>query len=171
MASITPPINFGKWIDEHRHLLKPPVGNKMIWEDGEFIVMVVGGPNERTDYHFNQTPEFFYMVEGDMVLKIKDGNEFKDIPIKQGEVFLLPSEVPHSPQRTAGSVGLVIEQKRPGKKDGLQWFCSNCGNKLYEEFFELKNVEKDFPPIFNRYYGSLAHRTCSVCGTVAPGKD
>ena len=70
MSQLVQPINFKKWIDEHRHLLKPPVGNKCVWDGGEYIVMVVGGPNSRKDYHYNETPEFFYQVEGDMVLKI-----------------------------------------------------------------------------------------------------
>lgn len=162
----TLPINFRNWIEENRHLLKPPVGNKVVWKDGEFIVMVVGGPNARKDYHYNPTPEFFYQIEGDMVLKIKNGDQFQDIPIAEGEIYLLPSGVPHSPQRKADTVGLVIEQIRPGKEDGLLWFCENCGNQLYAEYFQLANVETQFPPIFERYYGSEEHRTCKNCGTV-----
>ena len=74
--NLVQPLNFKKWIDEHRHLLKPPVGNKQVWDNGEYIVMVVGGPNNRKDYHYNETPEFFYQVEGDMVLKIIDPARF-----------------------------------------------------------------------------------------------
>ena len=106
------PINFKKWIDEHRHLLKPPVGNQQVWEDREFIVMVVGGPNSRTDFHINEGEEFFYQVEGDINLRVIEDGKPTDLPIREGEIFLLPPRVPHSPQRPAGTVGLVIERKR-----------------------------------------------------------
>lgn len=159
-----PPLNFQQWIDDNRHLLKPPVGNKCVWPGGEFIVMVVGGPNQRADYHVNGTPEFFYQVEGDMVLRIRENGLPKDIPIKQGEIFLLPSGVPHSPQRGANTVGLVIEQTRPGEmQDGLHWYCDSCNGLMYEEYFPLQNVEKDFPPVFERFWNE--HSTCPHCGT------
>lgn len=161
-------INFKQWIDEHRHLLKPPVGNKMVFEDHEdFIVMVVGGPNARKDYHYNESEEFFHQLEGDIVLKVIDEGKPVDIPIRQGEIFLLPPKVPHSPQRPANTVGLVIEKKRSGnEKDGLQWYCENCGNKLYEQYFKLENIVAQLPPIMERFYQSEAHRTCDNCGTV-----
>ena len=164
-------LNFQKWIDEHRHLLKPPVGNKQVWKDGEFIVMVVGGPNQRSDFHYNPTPEFFYQVEGDMNLRVRNNEKFEDIPIREGEISLLPSGVPHSPQRQADTVGLVIEQLRPeGAEDGLLWFCESCGNNLYTEMFALKDVETQFPPVFNRFYSVEANRTCKKCGWVMPPK-
>ena len=165
---LTPPINFQKWIDENRHLLKPPVGNKCI-VDGDFIVMVVGGPNARTDYHWDEGPEFFYQIEGEMVLKVQDGGRARDIPIKAGQVFYLPPRTPHSPQRMANSIGLVVERKRlPHEKDGLMWFCETCNHKLYEEFFELHDIEKDFPAVFERFYRSIEARTCAQCGHVNP---
>lgn len=156
-----------KWIDENRHLLKPPVGNKVIWKDHEFICMAVGGPNSRTDFHVNAGEEFFHQIEGDMVLKIKTPEgQIEDVPIRQGEVFLLPSNTPHSPQRGANTVGLVIERKRrAGELDGLQWYCEKCVNKLYEEFFELTNIETQFPAVFERYYNS-EHTQCKKCGHV-----
>ena len=100
------PFNFQKWIDEHRDLLKPPVGNKQVYEDAEFIVMVVGGPNARKDYHFNEGEEFFYQLEGDILVKIQEDGKAVDVPIKEGEIFLLPPRIPHSPIRPADSVGL-----------------------------------------------------------------
>jgi 3-hydroxyanthranilate 3,4-dioxygenase len=161
-------INFQKWIDEHRHLLKPPVGNKMVFEDTEdFIVMVVGGPNARKDFHYNEGEEFFYQLEGDITLRVMDGDKQVDIPIRQGEIYLLPPKVPHSPQRPANTVGLVIERKRrEGEKDGLMWFCENCGNKLYDEYFKLENIVSQLPPIMEHFYQSEALRTCKKCGTV-----
>lgn len=165
---LPPPINFQRWIDEHRHLLKPPVGNKCI-VDGDFIVMVVGGPNERTDYHWDEGPEFFYQVEGEMVLKVQEDGKVRDIPIRAGEVFYLPPRVPHSPQRMAGSVGLVIERKRLShEQDGLLWYCERCNAKLYEEFFLLRDIEQDFPAVFDRFYRSTEHRTCGACGHLNP---
>ncbi len=164
---LAPPVNFKKWIDEHRHLLKPPVCNQVVWPEGDFIIMVVGGPNIRKDYHYNETPEFFYQLEGDMVLKVIDDGEFKDIPIKEGEIFLLPPKVPHSPQRFENTVGLVVELKRPeGVLDALQWYCENCGNLLYEEKFALKDIVKQLPIIFNNFYSDEQKRTCKKCGTV-----
>ena len=165
---LTPPINFQRWIDEHRHLLKPPVGNKCIY-DGDFIVMVVGGPNQRTDYHYDEGPEFFYQLEGEMVLKVQDRDGVRDIPIKAGEVFYLPPGVPHSPQRAANSIGLVVERKRqPHEQDGLMWFCERCNTRLYTEMFTLQDVETDFPVVFERFYRSRKLRTCSSCGHLNP---
>lgn len=166
MSKLVSPLNFKAWIDENRHLLKPPVGNKCVWQDGDFIVMVVGGPNNRKDYHYNETPEFFYQVEGDMVLKIMDGDTPKDVEIKEGEIYLLPPKVPHSPQRGANTVGLVIEYPRSKKmKDALEWYCENCNHQLYRKKFKLDNIETDMPAIFDKYYSSTKKTTCEKCGT------
>ncbi len=165
------PINLNAWIEEHRHLLKPPVGNKVI-EAGAFIIMVVGGPNLRTDYHWDEGAEWFHQLEGEMLLRVQDEGQVRDIPIRAGETFLLPPRVPHSPQRMADSIGLVIERRRlPHEKDGLMWFCQNCNHKVYEEYFQLDDIEQDFPPVFNRFYASIPHRTCSSCGQVHPAPD
>lgn len=167
------PINLQAWIEEHRHLLKPPVGNKVV-HDGDFIVMVVGGPNQRTDYHWDEGAEWFHQLEGEMVLRIQedDGSgklAVRDIPIRAGESFLLPPRVPHSPQRMAGSIGMVIERKRLAHEDdGLMWFCEQCNEKLYEEYFHLVDIENDFPPVFDRFYSSREHRTCKACGHLNP---
>ena len=159
-------INLKRWIDENRQWLKPPVGNKLVFEDAEFIVMVVGGPNARKDYHVDDGEEFFYQVEGDIVLKVVENGVPKDIPIRQGEVFLLPPRVPHSPQRPANTVGLVIERKRAeGELDGFQWYCEQCGAKLYEEFVAISDIVKQLPPIFERFYSSEANCVCKRCGT------
>jgi 3-hydroxyanthranilate 3,4-dioxygenase len=160
-------LNFKKWIDENRHLLKPPVGNKCVWKDREFIVMVVGGPNQRTDFHVNQSEEFFYQLEGNAYLRVIDPDgRFRDVHLPAGAIYLLPPGTPHSPQREAGSVGLVIERRRrPGEQDGLQWYCEDCRHKLYEEFFTLTNIETQFPEVFERYYSS-PHVKCSKCGHV-----
>ena len=165
---ITKPFNFKQWIDEHRHLLKPPVGNQCVYtKAGTFIVMVVGGPNARKDYHYNESEEFFYQLEGDIVLSIIEDGKPVEIPIKEGEIFLLPAKVPHSPRRPANTVGLVIEKVRSeGEKDGLMWFCENCNEKLYDEYIHLEDIVKQLPPIMEGFYSSEEKRTCKKCNTV-----
>lgn len=165
---ISQPINFTKWIEDNRHLLKPPVGNQQMYlKNEDFIVMVVGGPNARKDYHYNEGEEFFYQVEGDITLKVVDDGEMKDIPIREGEVFLLPPRTPHSPRRPANTVGLVIERyRKPGEKDGFLWFCENCGHKLYEEYQAITDIVNQLPPIMDRFWANPEHTTCEQCGTV-----
>jgi len=167
--TIRRPFNLKNWITENRDLLKPPVGNKNLYADaGDYIVMIVGGPNARKDYHFNETEELFYQLEGDINVRIQENDKAVDIPIKEGEMFLLPARVPHRPERPAGSVGLVIECKRLEQEtlDGLIWFCENCNTKLHEYRFHLDNIEKDFLPRFREFYGSKELRTCKKCGEV-----
>ncbi|GMU44837.1 MAG: 3-hydroxyanthranilate 3,4-dioxygenase [Xanthomonadales bacterium] len=162
------PIDLQAWIDEHRHLLKPPVANKCI-EQGDFIVMIVGGPNQRTDYHVEDGPEFFYQLEGEMVLKIQHEGRAQDVPIRAGQVYYLPPRVPHSPQRMPDSVGLVIERKRLAHElDGLQWYCERCNHKLYEEYFALTNIETQFGAVFDRFYSSRERRSCDACAHLNP---
>ena len=165
---VKPPFNLSQWIEENRHLLKPPVGNKNLYtESGDYIVMIVAGPNARKDYHYNETEELFYQVEGDITVYIQEDGKKVGIPVKEGEMFLLPAKVPHSPVRPEGSIGLVIERKRePHHKDGLLWFSDTANAKLYEEYFHLTNIEKDFLPVFRKFYGNEKLRTCPVTGEV-----
>lgn len=162
-------FNFQDWLAQHRDKLKPPVCNQVVFEDAEFIVMVVGGPNSRTDYHWDPGEEFFYQLEGDMLLKtVQDGN-IVDIPIRAGEMLLLPPAVPHSPQRYADTVGMVIERRRrPEEQDGFMWFCENCGHKLYEEFLHVHDIVTQLPPVFDRFYGTAANLHCAECGHEMP---
>ena len=80
-----PPINFKQWIDDHRHLLKPPVGNRVVYEDTDFIIMVVGGPNSRKDFHYNEGEEFFFQLEGDITLKVMENGKQKDIKMQKSK--------------------------------------------------------------------------------------
>lgn len=161
------PFNFKKWIDENRHLLKPPINNKVVYQDTEFIIMVVGGPNARKDYHFNESEEFFYQLEGDIMVKIQEDGKAVEVTIKEGEIFLLPPRIPHSPIRPANTVGLVIERKRrDGEQDGLLWFCDKCNAPLYDKRFVMRSIEKDFLPTFKEFYTSMDLRTCKNCGHV-----
>jgi 3-hydroxyanthranilate 3,4-dioxygenase len=188
MSAFAMPFNLQHWIDEHREQLKPPVCNKQIFVQDDYIVMVVGGPNNRTDYHYNETPELFYQLEGEMILSIlkceqpqnyttlenlklntdvSAQGEFIDIPIKAGEIFLLPPNVLHSPQRFEHSVGLVVEQKRAtNQQDALFWFCPQCDTPLYNEQFCLANIETDLPKVFANFYDSPTHCQCKSCGNV-----
>jgi 3-hydroxyanthranilate 3,4-dioxygenase len=160
-------FNFREWIEANRALLKPPVGNKRVFRDGDFIIMVVGGPNARKDYHVDPGQEFFYQLEGDMVLKTMQDGRQVEVPIRAGEVLLIPPGLPHSPQRPANTLGLVIERaRRAGELDGFQWYCERCGHRLYEEFFPLTDIEKQFPPVFERFFANRQKRTCARCGTV-----
>ena len=175
MASITSlkAFNLQGWINENRDKLKPPVGNAQVWEDGEFMVTVVGGPNQRRDYHDDPTEEFFYQLKGDIVLRIieEPGKPPKDIPIKEGEVFLLPKHIRHSLQRQADTIGLVIEMPRPeGALDAFEWYCPNCHNLVHRAEVRLKSIVSDLPPIFEKFYGSEEARRCRNCGTVHPGR-
>ncbi|MEX2595604.1 MAG: 3-hydroxyanthranilate 3,4-dioxygenase [Salibacteraceae bacterium] len=165
---IQKPFNLHKWIDENRDLLKPPVGNKNLYPDGEdYIVMVVGGPNARKDYHYNETEELFFQLEGNITVRIQENGMPVDVHLGPGDMFLLPPKVPHSPMRSEGSIGLVVERVRTeNHKDGLMWFCDECNNKLHDTYFPLTNIEKDFLPRFKSFYGSEELRTCANCGNV-----
>lgn len=166
-------FNFQAWIDEHRHLLKPPVGNKLIWEDVNLMAFVVGGPNRRTDFHDDPVDEFFYQLEGDMVLKIHDDGEFYDVVVREGDVFMLPAHVRHSPQRPmAGSVGLVLEPQRPpGEKDAFEWYCFECGSLVHRAEVLLQSIVDDLPPLYESFYSDEQARTCPGCGAIHPGKE
>ena len=166
--AIRKPFNLKQWITDNRELLKPPVGNKNLYVDaGDFIVMIVAGPNARKDYHYNETEELYYQLEGDITVKIQEDGKAVAIPLKEGDMFLLPARVPHSPIRPANTIGLVIECKRAAiEDDGLMWFCESCNHKLHEYKFHLNNIEKDFIPRFRDFYGSKDFRTCKNCGTV-----
>ena len=165
--NLLPPINFKKWIDENRHLLKPPVGNKVVYENADFMIMVVGGPNSRKDYHVDPVEEFFYQLEGDMILKIMENDNRVDIPIKEGEIFLLPKYIPHSPQRFKDTIGLVIEFRREeGVLDSFQWYCDQCDHLLHEVDIDLENIVTQLPPLFDSYWNDLTARTCVKCGSI-----
>lgn len=166
--AVARPFNLNKWIEENRHLLKPPVGNQQLYKDaGDFIVMIVGGPNSRKDFHYNESEELFYQFQGDVVVRIQEDGKIVDIPIKEGEMFLLPGNTPHSPQRGENTVGLVIEKKRENaERDGFIWFCENCHEKLYEEYFELTDIVSQLPPLMQRFYSDEEKRTCKKCSTV-----
>jgi 3-hydroxyanthranilate 3,4-dioxygenase len=167
MSNSLNPINLGKWIAENRHLLKPPIGNRQIWEgDHDFFVNIIAGPNQRIDYHIDEGEEFFYQIEGDMTLRVIDNGIRRDLSIREGEIFLLPPRVPHSPQRPAGTLGLVIERRRaPDEKDSFVWYCENCGGKIHALEFHLAEFDQIRAAI-SAFYADREARTCPKCKSV-----
>ena len=169
--AVSKPFNLNNWIKENRELLKPPVGNKNLYTEAEdYIVMIVGGPNARKDYHYNETEELFFQLEGEIEVHIQDEGQKKTMKLGPGDMYLNPPNVPHSPVRHEGSVGLVVERKRKGTnlQDGLMWFCDHCNHKLHEVYFPLKDIEKDFLGHFKDFYTNEEKRTCNNCGTIMP---
>jgi 3-hydroxyanthranilate 3,4-dioxygenase len=168
MSTLTA-FNLKKWIDEHRDRLKPPVGNAEVFPNHDFIVMIVGGPNARKDYHVNPTEELFYQIEGDVTLKVIENGNKRDIPIREGDIFLLPPMIPHSPQRPPNTVGMVVERRRPeGKEDHLQFYCDKCGAIVHEPKFDMKDIVNQLKKIMTEFWdpGNTKLRTCKKCGTV-----
>lgn len=165
------PLNLAKWIEDHRDELRPPVGAKTIWTDSDFIVTVVGGPNDRSDYHDDPLEEIFYQLKGDMTLKIVDDGVRQDLPIREGEIFLLPPHVLHSPQRPADTVGLIVERTRaPGVIDGFEWFCDACGARVHRCEVQVAGLEAGVNRVLEEYDADSALRTCKACGHVNPGR-
>ena len=160
-------FNLHHWIETHRSELRPPVCNKQVFDQGEFIVMVVGGPNSRKDYHDDPGDELFYQLEGDMLLRTMQDGRRVDLPIRSGEMLLLPAHVPHSPQRFADTVGLVVERhRRPGEADGFLWFCERCDAPLYDEYLQVTDIETQLPAVFERFWANTEHTVCRRCGAV-----
>ena len=167
-------FNFKEWIDRNQHALEPPVGNKHLFDEkSNMVVMIVGGPNRRVDFHDDPVEEFFYQLKGDILLKVAENGKIYDIPVREGEVYMLPAHLRHSPQRPQeGSVGLVVEGTRhAGMTDGFEWYCFGCGGLDHRVELEIKDITKDLPPLFNAFYESKDARTCRKCGTVHPGKQ
>ncbi len=168
-------FNLQKWIQEHQHLLsKPPVNNALIWKDADMMVMMVGGPNTRLDYHCNPVEEFFYQLKGHCILNsFNEKGEPCEIPIQEGEVLMLPAGTLHSPQRPdPDSVGLVVEPARPeGELDRLQWHCLHGHTMVHSVEAKILSIVKDLPVIYENFHKDIDARTCENCGELHPGKD
>ncbi|KAJ3162807.1 3-hydroxyanthranilic acid dioxygenase [Geranomyces michiganensis] len=171
MAPLLPPLNFAKWLSENAHLLQPPVNNFCLYNSADFTVMAVGGPNARTDYHINETEEWFFQHRGAMLLKVVDDGEFKEVHIGEGDMFMLPGGVPHNPVRFADTIGIVIERKRPAESlDRLRWYCEKCQEIVHEDSFHCVDLGKQLKPVIEAYYESQEKRTCAKCGHLNPKK-
>jgi 3-hydroxyanthranilate 3,4-dioxygenase len=165
-------FNLNRWIEENREFLRPPVSNKTLFAQDDLIVQIIGGPNVRTDYHDDPYEEFFFQLRGNMVLKVIENGEMRDVPISEGGVLLLPGHVPHSPQRPdPDGIGLVVERIRPkGVMDGFEWYCGNCATKIWRREVHVADIVRDLPPVFEEYYGSVADGACPNCGAPNPKK-
>jgi 3-hydroxyanthranilate 3,4-dioxygenase len=172
MTRIPEVVNFQAWIAEHEHLLKPPVNNRTMALGDDFIVQIVGGPNQRTDFHVDPYEEWFYQLKGDMHVNIMTDEGQKAIHISEGDTWLLPGNVPHSPQRPqADSIGLVIERVREeGTLEKFQWYCLDCDALVHEVELQVRDIVEDLPPVFTAFYGDQQARTCGACGALHPGK-
>ena len=172
MFKYGPPLNFKRWLEDNDHLLKPPVGNQQIWEDADFIVTVVGGPNHRTDFHDDPLEEFFYQFKGNAYLNIMNEGRRERIDLREGDMFLLPPHARHSPQRPEpDSRCLVIERQRPQKLlDGFEWYCLECNHLVHRVEVQLKSIVADLPPLFERFYQNPELRVCPNCKAVHPGR-
>lgn len=168
------PFNFQRWLDDNAHLLKPPVGNRQVWADADFMVTVVGGPNERSDFHDDPLEEFFWQFKGDAQLLVWDRGRYERVALREGDIFLMAPHVLHSPQRPqADSRCLVVERQRPqGLVDAFQWHCARCGGLVVRSEVQLADIVADLPTTYQRFYASSeAERTCRACGTVHPGRE
>jgi 3-hydroxyanthranilate 3,4-dioxygenase len=165
-TSVMPPLNLMKWVEEHRHLLQPPVGNQYLYDGKDFFVMVIAGPNARNDFHVTDSEEFFHQLQGDVVVRIREGGQIKDVPVREGETFFIPGGVPHSPQRPPGTLGLVVERRRPpGELEHVQFYCEKCGALVHDEEFDCADIVDHFRRAMEELWADAKRATCASCGT------
>ena len=165
-TTVAPPVNLMKWVEEHRHLLRPPVGNQYLYDGSDFFVMVIGGPNARNDFHVTNSEEYFYQLKGDIVVRIREGGRIRDVPVREGETFFIPGNVPHSPTRPPGTIGVVVERRRPpGETEHLQFYCEKCGELVHDLEFDCKDIVDHFRQAMEEFWADKELSTCRGCGT------
>ena len=165
-TTVAPPVNLMKWVEEHRHLLRPPIGNQYLYDGSDFFVMVVGGPNARNDFHVTNSEEYFYQLKGDIVVRIREGGRIRDVPVREGETFFIPGNVPHSPTRPPGTIGVVVERRRPpGETEHLQFYCEKCGELVRDLEFDCKDIVDHFRQAMEEVWADPRQSTCRSCGT------
>lgn len=166
MPRCAAPINVMKWVEENRHLLKPPVGNRYLYDGEDFFVMVVGGPNARNDFHMTDSEEWFLQVKGDIVVTVRDADGLRHVPIREGETFFIPGGVPHSPQRPPDTIGIVVERRRPpGEHEHLQFYCPTCASLVYDKDFDCADIVEHFREAMEAFWADPVLSTCRACGT------
>ncbi len=165
-TSVAPPINIMKWVEANRDKLRPPVGNKYLYDGNDFFVMVIGGPNARNDFHQTNSEEYFFQLKGDIIVRILEGGEIKDVIVREGETFFIPSNVPHGPTRPPGTIGIVVERRRPpGETEHQQFYCRNCGQLVYDKEFDCKDIVEYFAQSMEEFWADSGLNTCKNCGT------
>ena len=164
--TVLPPVNLWRWIEAHRDDLQPPVGNKYMYRGDNFFVMVIGGPNARNDFHINNTEEWFHQLKGDCFVRIRVDGEEQDVIIREGETWMCPPRVPHSPQRPPGTIGLVVEtERREDELDKQAFYCRECGHLVHESTFKLRDIVQHFGEMMETFWKDDDLRTCANCGT------
>jgi 3-hydroxyanthranilate 3,4-dioxygenase len=165
-STVMPPIDLRRWIEEHRHELRPPVSNKYLYDGNDFFVMVIAGPNARNDFHVTDSEEYFYQLQGDIVVRIREGGQIKDVPVREGQTFFIPGGVPHSPTRPPGTVGVVVERRRPpGETEHLQFYCDKCGSLVHDLEFDCRDIVEHFSQAMEEFWADQKRSTCRGCGT------
>lgn len=164
--SVQSPINLARWVEEHRHLLRPPVGNKYLYRGKDFLVMVVGGPNARNDFHITESEEYFYQVQGDIIVRTREEGRIVDHHVRQGETFFIPPNVPHSPQRPPNTIGVVVERQRGAEeREHLVFYCEKCGELVHDIEFHMRDIVEHFRDLMEAFWKNDAQRACKKCGT------
>lgn len=172
MLTYGPPISFPAWLAANAERLKPPVANQQLWDHADLMVTVVGGPNRRTDFHDDPLEEYFHQIKGNAWLELIDRGKRERVDLREGDMFLLPPHLRHSPQRPeAGSACIVIERRRPpGLRDGFEWYCLQCNALLHRVEVQLQSLVRDLPPLFDAFHADEGKRRCGRCGALHPGR-
>ncbi|KAI1914624.1 3-hydroxyanthranilic acid dioxygenase [Ophidiomyces ophidiicola] len=173
---LPPALNLPRWLEQNSHLLQPPINNHCVYHPSSpatqgYTVMIVGGPNARTDFHINPTPEFFYQYRGSMLLKTVDQSTtpptFQDIPIHEGSLFLLPANTPHCPVRFADTVGVVLEIPRSkDAQDCMRWYCNSCQSIVWEKQFHCTDLGTQVKEVVEEFTADNEKRKCKTCGSL-----
>jgi 3-hydroxyanthranilate 3,4-dioxygenase len=165
-GTVADPVQLAAWVAENRHLMKPPVGNKYLYSGKDFFVMIIAGPNARNDFHMTDSEEFFIQIKGDIVVRIRDTDGIKDVPVREGETYFIPPNVPHSPQRGPNTIGLVVERRRPETEpEHLMFFCEKCNELVYDKVFCCKDIVQHFAAAMEEFWADTKLSTCKKCGT------
>jgi 3-hydroxyanthranilate 3,4-dioxygenase len=165
-GSVSEAFNLMTWIGANRDKMVPPVGNKYLYSGRDFFVMIIAGPNARNDFHQVDSEEFFIQLKGDIAVKTIQDGKVHTHPIKEGEVFFIPANVPHSPQRGPNTLGLVVERCRPeGEAEHLIFFCEHCNTMVYDKVFDCKNIVTHFAAEMEAFWADEKLSTCACCGT------
>lgn len=168
-ARTMPPVDLMKWVQANREHFKPPVGNKYLYNGEDFFVMLIAGPNARNDFHKTNSEEFFHQLKGDVVVRIIEDGKIKDVILREGETFFVPGNVPHSPTRPPGTLGLVVERRRPpGETEHLQFYCDKCSALVYDKEFDCKDIVDHFRQAMEDFWADAKLSTCKTCGTRVP---